>query len=121
MPSVACKRIYDSPAPGDGYRVLIDRLWPRGISKDAAAIDEWAKDLAPSQALRKQFDHQAERWPDFCSAYADELAGQGVAIRALWKRAGQQNITLLFAARDTEHNNAVAFAAILQQYCSKQR
>ncbi|MDX1497620.1 MAG: DUF488 family protein [Salinisphaeraceae bacterium] len=119
MPSIVCKRIYDEPAADDGYRVLIDRLWPRGISKANAAINTWARELAPSDQLRKDFNHEPERWDAFVRDYSAELAGQGAALQALLDAAQGQRITLVYAARDTEHNNAVAFAQILQHFCSK--
>ncbi|MGB1580343.1 MAG: DUF488 domain-containing protein [Nevskiales bacterium] len=117
-PDIVCKRIYADASPDDGYRVLIDRLWPRGFSKQSAGIDHWARELAPSNSLRKQFNHQPERWPEFCRRYAEELAGQGAAMQMLLEKTQQQRLTLLYAARNTEHNNAVAFAHILQHFCS---
>ncbi len=112
---IALKRAYDPPARGDGYRVLVDRLWPRGISKEALALDAWAKDLAPSTALRRWFGHDPARWDAFRTRYRAELAAAGageriVAIVAQARPA--RRLTLLFAARDVEHNEAVVLRAL---------
>ncbi|RQW77308.1 MAG: DUF488 domain-containing protein, partial [Geobacter sp.] len=104
---VAIKRIYDPPAPDDGWRVLVDRLWPRGISREAAQIDNWLKDLAPSDALRKWFGHDAEKWEEFRTRYRKELKPHRELLERLRHEAEKGRITLLFAAKDTEHNNAV--------------
>src|SRR5690606_24841191 len=107
------KRVYDAPSAEDGLRVLVDRLWPRGLSKESAAIDEWRKELAPSAELRKWFGHRPERWPQFLRRYAEELQEQKEALAELRDIARQRTVTLLYAARDAEHNNAVALRALL--------
>jgi len=116
MSSLAVKRVYAPPEPDDGTRILVDRLWPRGIARDKASIDLWLKDIAPSDALRKRFHAKPERWDDFRAAYAAELDGAAAAqsavkeLRALLRRG---TVTLLYAARDEERNNAVALKAWL--------
>jgi uncharacterized protein YeaO (DUF488 family) len=110
---VKTKRIYDAPAPDDGTRILVDRLWPRGISKDKAAADLWLAELAPSKSLRTWFDHQAIRWPTFRRRYAAELAAHRAELKDLREKARQGSVTLLYAAHDRSYNNAVALRAIL--------
>ncbi|MDI9238982.1 DUF488 domain-containing protein [Lysobacter sp. LF1] len=114
MPAPRIKRVYDAPAADDGWRVLVDRLWPRGIGKDEARIDTWLKDVAPSNELRKRFHARPELWDAFCSAYAAEVAGQP-ALEALRQQVHERQVTLLYAARDIQHNNAVALARILEK------
>ncbi len=116
MPKITTKRVYDPPAPQDGLRVLVDRLWPRGLSKAAARADLWLKDAAPSAELRRWFNHEPERWRGFCARYEAELADAGAALRALdAAAAGHDVITLLYAARDPERNNAAALKAFLER------
>jgi uncharacterized protein YeaO (DUF488 family) len=107
------KRIYDRPSADDGTRVLVDRIWPRGVAKEAAAIDLWLKDIAPSTALRKWFGHAPERWPEFQQRYRAELDANQEAVAVLRKLAGEGTVTLLYAARDTDHNNAEVIEAYL--------
>jgi len=109
------KRVYASVSADDGLRVLVDRLWPRGISKEKAKIDSWMKDVAPSDALRKRFHGHPERWQDFKTAYAKELAQDpaDTCLEELRKQLGKSTVTLLYAARDEEHNNAVALKELL--------
>jgi len=109
---IQCKRAYDDEDPDDGYRVLVDRLWPRGLSKDQLRLDAWYKDLAPSGTLRKWFGHQVDRWPEFGERYRAELQTpeQRERIRDLLNTADQGHITLLYGAKDTEHNQAVILA-----------
>jgi uncharacterized protein YeaO (DUF488 family) len=114
-PMLKTKRIYEPASPTDGYRVLVDRLWPRGVAKDAAHLDEWLREIAPSDELRKWFGHDPTRWPEFARRYRDELAapdktGQIERLRAL---TADRTVTLLFAARDEAHNNAVVIADIV--------
>ena len=120
MKQFRCRRIYDPAQESDGYRVLVDRLWPRGLSRADARIDAWARELAPSHELRKWFAHDPESWAEFCKAYADELNLQKTEIAELVKSTDSQTVTLLYAAKDTRHNNAVALKEILQQYCRNQ-
>lgn len=101
------KRAYDAPAPADGMRVLVDRLWPRGVKKEAAAIDLWAKDLAPSTELRKWFGHDPERWAEFTRRYNAELGQHTALLDELRAHALRGPVTLIYAARDQEHNEAV--------------
>jgi uncharacterized protein YeaO (DUF488 family) len=113
--SIETKRIYALPSSTDGYRVLVDRLWPRGLSKALAEIDLWLRDLAPSTELRKWFDHEVERWPAFVERYRSELAGHGDLLDLLLDVERQHGtLTLLFAARDEEHNEAEVLASVLR-------
>ncbi len=107
------KRVYDEPASDDGYRVLVDRLWPRGLTKQKAALDEWCKELGPSTELRHWFGHVPARWDEFRRRYDAELAGAEQLWRPLLDRAAQQRVTLLFSAHDAEHNQAVALREFL--------
>lgn len=112
MPAPRLKRVYDAPADDDGLRVLVDRLWPRGLSKDKAKVDLWLKDVAPSDALRREFHARPERWEAFRGAYRDELEGNP-ALDELRELAAKQQVTLLFGARDEDHNNAVVLKDLL--------
>ncbi len=112
---VRIKRAYDEPEPDDGYRVLVDRLWPRGVAKAAARLDLWAKDLAPSPELRRWFGHEPGRFREFARRYHGELrAGPARAILAdLARRAARGTVTLVFGARDRDHNGAVVLRDLL--------
>ena len=112
---VRLKRAYESPAASDGYRVLIDRLWPRGVRREEARLDEWARELAPSGELRRWFGHDPERFGEFRRRFTEELAGQEGKLRELRRRARQGTLTLVYGARDTEHNDAVVLAEILRR------
>ena len=113
--TVALKRVYDEPEPGDGTRVLVDRLWPRGLSKERAHIDLWLKEIAPSRELRTWFGHDPEKFAEFRRRYETELAsGPGQeALATLRELAKQGPLTLVFAAHDTEHTNAVVLRDLL--------
>ncbi len=111
---IRTKRVYLPPEPGDGTRVLVDRLWPRGLKKADAAIDLWLKEVAPSRELRAWFGHDPEKWPEFVRRYHAELEQRPEAVERLLALAGSGPLTLLFAARDPEHNNAVALKAYLE-------
>jgi uncharacterized protein YeaO (DUF488 family) len=115
--SFEVKRIYAPAADEDGFRVLVDRLWPRGVKRASANIDLWAKDVAPSDALRREFHGAPERWKDFVEAYRGELRREPAAsiVRDLLARRRKGNVTLLYAARDEAHNNAVALKAWLEE------
>lgn len=115
--SIALKRAYEDAGPADGYRALVDRLWPRGRSKESLRLDEWTKQVSPSDELRKTFHHDASLWPDFQRAYRKELAGaeQQEALHALLKAAQGQRLTLVYGARDTEHNNAEVLRQVLDE------
>jgi uncharacterized protein YeaO (DUF488 family) len=114
-PDVRIKRAYEPAAKADGYRVLVDRLWPRGVKREALAVDEWAKDVSPGNELRRRFHHDPGRWGEFVTQYRSELAsGEGqIALARLKKIARTRTVTLVYAARDTEHNNAAALRTIL--------
>ncbi|MFT3896824.1 MAG: DUF488 family protein [Thermomonas sp.] len=114
MPTPSLKRVHDAPSSGDGTRVLVDRLWPRGLSRDKAKIDIWLRDIAPSDALRREFHAKPERWNEFRSAYADELKGNEALpqLRALCRK---RRVTLLYASKDEAHNNAVALRDLLRR------
>lgn len=110
------KRVYDAAEKTDGFRVLVDRLWPRGVSKSAAKIDLWLKEVAPSDALRKWFSHDPAKWPEFRKKYAKELEGKRELVdklRGLEKKNGV--VTLLYSARDENRNNAVVLLEALRQ------
>ena len=115
MPAIKLKRIYDEPAASDGYRVLVDRVWPRGVSKSAAALDLWAKDLAPSTKLRKWFAHDPERWTEFAKRYRAELRERPDAIAELRATCRSRRVTLLFGAKDAAHNQAVVLKQVLEK------
>jgi uncharacterized protein YeaO (DUF488 family) len=106
--NVKLKRAYEAASPSDGIRILIDRLWPRGLSKADAAIDQWAKELSPSAALRQWFGHDPERWDEFRKRYSVELREQSLRLEQLRALAMKGPITLVFSARDEAHNDAVA-------------
>jgi len=110
------KRVYDKPAKEDGERVLVDRLWPRGMKKEAAKIDSWMKEVAPSDMLRKSFCHDVKKWPDFQKKYRAELK-QKKELLAELKRIEKEHgtLTLLFGAKDEEHNQAVVLAKVLKE------
>jgi uncharacterized protein YeaO (DUF488 family) len=100
------KRIYEDSSGGDGYRVLVDRLWPRGVSKEDAGIDEWLKEIAPSTELRKWFNHESAKFDEFKKRYRTELANKKELIEYLAEKSNKQPVTLLYAARDQDHNHA---------------
>lgn len=113
--SIDAKRIYALPASSDGYRVLVDRLWPRGLSRAVAAIDLWIRDIAPSTELRRWFDHDVERWPEFVDRYKRELAGHGDLLDLILDLERQHDtVTLLFGARDEVHNEAQVLGEVLR-------
>ena len=111
---IEIKRVYDKPEPTDGLRVLVDRIWPRGLKKDDAALDYWAKDLAPSPNLRKWFNHRPERFEEFGRRYESELK-RNPAVDAARDYIGDGRVSLLYASRDTEHNHALVLASHLQK------
>jgi uncharacterized protein YeaO (DUF488 family) len=107
------KCAYEPAAPTDGYRVLIDRLWPRGISRERAALDGWEKELSPSPELRRWFRHDPRRFPEFRRRYIEELRSQRPRLAALRRRAREGTLTLVYSAHDAEHNDAVVLAEVL--------
>jgi len=110
---VKLKRAYESPEPGDGMRILIDRLWPRGIKKTDAAIDRWIRDLAPSTELRRWFGHRLERWPEFRRRYVAELQERRELLEEIRAATRAGPVTLVYAARDEAHNNAAVLKELL--------
>ena len=113
---VRIKRVYEKPETKDGYRVLVDRLWPRGIKKEAAKIDLWMKEIAPSDQLRKSFHHEAMKWPDFQKKYQAELKSKKQWLSQLKKlEKDHGTLTLLFGARDPEHNQAAILVKALRK------
>ncbi|MCM0081568.1 DUF488 domain-containing protein [Geomonas sp. Red32] len=112
---VKIKRAYEAPAPEDGVRLLVDRLWPRGLSKERAAVDHWLKDLAPSNELRHWFGHDPARWDEFRERYREELRPVRPAIEEVAGMARRGRVTLLFAARDPDHNNAVVLRELIEE------
>jgi uncharacterized protein YeaO (DUF488 family) len=113
--AIHAKRAYEPPAPGDGWRVLIDRIWPRGIAKADLKIDAWQKDVAPSTGLRKWFGHDPKKWDEFRGRYARELEERPDAIEQLVEKARAGHVTLVFGARDVEHSNAAALKEYLER------
>jgi len=108
------KRVYEEASSKDGFRVLVDRLWPRGLKKEDAAIDEWAKDLAPTSELRKWFGHDPERWTDFQKKYKTELKKNEAVASFIADHKGKKHITLLYGAKDAEHNQAIVLKEFLE-------
>ena len=109
------KRVYEGPSAEDGYRVLVERLWPRGLSKERAAVDLWLKEVAPSPELRKWFNHDPARWEEFQRRYREELKEKKDAIQLLKQKAKEGTVTLVYAARDEEHNGALVLKQFLEQ------
>lgn len=117
MGSIHIKRIYEPPSASDGQRVLVDRIWPRGVSRDAAKLDVWLKDVAPTAALRKWFGHDPARWEVFADRYRQELDDNAEAVAELCALLARGDVTLLYAARDREHNQALALASYARKHC----
>ena len=111
--NIRTKRVYEAPAKGDGARILVDRLWPRGLSKEKAQVDLWLKDIAPSTGLRKWFAHDAEKWQEFRRRYEAELERNDEQVAALREEAAKGPVTLVYGARDTEHNEALVLKDFL--------
>ncbi len=114
--TISIKRVYDAPSPDDGYRVLVDRLWPRGLTKERAAADVWLRDIGPSNDLRKWYGHDVARWPEFRERYRAELASRPAPLQELRAIASEHGtVTLLYGAKDEEHNQAVVLAEVLAE------
>lgn len=113
MKPIRIKRIYDDPSADDGYRILVDRLWPRGISKARAHLDEWNKEIPPSTELRKWFDHKADRFDEFAIRYRLELEEKELQLNELRKIAEQKSVTLLYAAKDPQINHAAVLRTVI--------
>ena len=112
---IRCKRAYEPAEPGDGYRVLVDRLWPRGVSRERARLDRWEKELAPSADLRTWFGHDPDRFEEFRKRYLEELRRHRSQLTELRRHARSGTLTLVYAARDAEHNDAVVLAEVLKR------
>jgi uncharacterized protein YeaO (DUF488 family) len=112
---VRLKRAYEPPSSSDGYRVLVDRLWPRGVRKERARLDGWEKELAPSTELRQWFAHDPSRFAEFRRRYVEELGRHRPRLTALRRRAGEGTLTLVYSARDDEHHDAVVLAEVLRR------
>ncbi len=115
MKEFKIKRIYDEPSDDDGYRVLVDRLWPRGISKKAAKLDEWSKEIAPSPELRKWFDHQEARFDEFARLYREELKEKADTLDELRQLAKNETVSLLYAAKNPQINHALVLKDVLMK------
>jgi uncharacterized protein YeaO (DUF488 family) len=113
------KRAYEPAARLDGYRILVDRLWPRGLSKATAAIDEWMKDVAPSAELRRWFGHDPARWQEFRRRYARELRARSDLVGKIAALASRRRVTLVYGARDESHNDAVVLAAVVRAHIKR--
>lgn len=111
---IRIKRAYDQSDEDDGYRVLVDRLWPRGVSRERAALEDWQKELGPSTELRKWFGHDPVRFGEFRRRYIEELRGRKEQLTALRRRAREGTLTLVYSAHDPEHNQAVVLAEVLR-------
>ena len=109
------KRVYERPEPSDGRRILVDRLWPRGLTRRKAAVDEWMKEIAPSPELRRWFRHDSAKWAEFSRRYRRELRAQGPALRALAALAARRRVTLVYSARDEVHNDARVLASVVRR------
>ncbi len=112
---IRTQRAYDDPNRDDGYRILVDRLWPRGVAKEDLNLDEWNKDLAPSDDLRKWFDHDPDKWDEFQDRYRKELDKQTEAVNDLLKHVRKGRVTLVFGAKDEEHSNAEVLRDYLRE------
>lgn len=113
--ALSMKRAYEAPAAADGKRILIDRLWPRGVSKEKAHIDLWMKEIAPSTELRKWFGHDPEKWTEFQKRYKKELAANAELVNSIRKLAKAETVTLVYSAKDEAHNDAVVLLKYLQK------
>lgn len=118
---IKVKRAYEEAEKKDGYRVLVDRLWPRGLKKEELEFDEWAKELSPSKELRQFFSHDKEKWKEFSSRFKKELKVKEAKekIYNLAKRAKKKNVTLIYSAKDEEHNNAILLREIIEEEMKK--
>lgn len=114
---ISLKRAYDAPSDDDGRRILVDRLWPRGLRRESARIDDWLKDIAPSHDLRKWFSHDPKKWKEFQRRYCAELDSEP-GVKTLWQIAevaSAERVTLLYAAKDEQHNNAVVLKLVIEK------
>ena len=118
--NIRLKRIYEPPSKGDGVRILVDRLWPRGITRDEAQLDQWNREVPPSGSLRAWFGHDPARWAEFSQRYREELTQRSDALNDLRREARQRTITLLYAAEDKAHTHAVVLRKVLLGRVDKQ-
>ena len=116
MTEIRLKRAYEKPAPDDGLRVLVERLWPRGLSKDRAAVDLWMKDVAPSPELRRWFNHDPAKWNEFQRRYRAELGQKKDVVEELWQKCRDGTVTLVYAARDEQHSSALVLKDSLEHH-----
>jgi uncharacterized protein YeaO (DUF488 family) len=116
---IKVKRIYEKAEDTDGFRVLVDRLWPRGVKKEEAKFDEWLKDIAPSDELRKWFGHDPDKWDEFKRLYREELASKEELVNKLIEDAKGKDITLLYASRETRYNNVMVLKDVLEERMSR--
>lgn len=114
MSEIKIKRAYEDVSKQDGYRILVDRLWPRGVTKERAQIDEWVKEVAPSTELRKWFHHDPTQWEEFEKRYRKELADKREALHKIAKRAKEGTVTLIYSAKDEEHNQAIVLKSLIE-------
>ena len=113
--SIKIKRVYAEPEKSDGTRILVDRLWPRGLTKEKAHVDVWLEEVAPTTELRKWFAHDPKKWPEFQSRYIDELKSHSAELELLKEKSAKGPVTLLFGAKDEAHNEAVILQRLLQR------
>jgi uncharacterized protein YeaO (DUF488 family) len=113
--AITLKRVYEEPLESDGIRILVDRLWPRGLTKEKAKVDVWLKEIAPSTELRKWFNHEPGKWPEFKKRYWTEISNNNDALSALKKHLAKGKATIVYGAKDEEHNDAV----VIKQYLDK--
>ncbi|MEA3366312.1 MAG: DUF488 family protein [Candidatus Hydrogenedentes bacterium] len=112
---IRIRRLYHEATKNDGYRVLVDRVWPRGVSKQDAHLDAWNRDVAPTDDLRKWFGHDPDKWDEFKKQYKNELSANWEAVAPLLEKAREKRVTLVFGAKDKEHNNAVVLREFLEE------
>ncbi len=118
---IQIKRVYDPPAKTDGARLLVERLWPRGLKKETAKLDGWNREVAPSTTLRKWFSHDPDKWPEFQRRYRAELDSHAEAWQPILDAAGKRDVTLLFSSHDAEHNNVVALKSYLEERLKRKK
>ncbi len=112
---IRLKRVYEEPAASDGFRILVERLWPRGLTKEAAVIDQWMKEVSPSPGLRQWYGHDPEKWPEFQRRYRAELEANKAAVAALRAQCAGGAVTFVYAAKDEERNSAALLKAFLER------
>lgn len=113
--NIKIKRVYEKPGEEDGFRILVDRLWPRGLTKEKAALDLWLKDIAPSTELRKWFNHDPDKWKEFKKKYLNELKDNKEAVSLLKDHLKKKTVTLLYAAKDSDHNEALVLSNLFKE------